>query len=162
MALSCRNQITDIETNRKNVNAVIDQWHLAAAEANFDKYFSYYEDNAVFIGTDPTENWKLNEFKALYKPYFDKGKTWNFVTIERNVYFSDDGKMAWFDELLDTQMKICRGSGVLKQVGKDWKISHYVLSIAIPNHHTKEVVEIKSVFDDDLMDSLKTKKSFQK
>jgi hypothetical protein len=36
-------------------------------------------------------------------------------------------KTAWFDELLNTQMKICRGSGVSK-VGNDWKIKHYVIN----------------------------------
>jgi hypothetical protein len=38
-------------------------------------------------------------------------------------------KTAWFDELLNTQMKICRGSGVLvKKIGQEWKIKQYVLS----------------------------------
>jgi hypothetical protein len=41
-------------------------------------------------------------------------------------------KMAWFDEL-STQMKICRGSGVLVKIGNDWKIKHYVLSMTVPN-----------------------------
>jgi hypothetical protein len=30
---------------------------------------------------------------------------------------------AWFDELLDTQMKICRGSGILVKENKQWKIN---------------------------------------
>jgi hypothetical protein len=48
-------------------------------------------------------------FQAFAKPYFDKGRLgilqhWNVIFIlikQRN---------AWFDELLNTQMKICRGS----------------------------------------------------
>ena len=51
------------------------------------------------------------QFQTFAKPYFDKGKAWNFKAIERNIYFSEMEKIVWFDELLSTQMKICR-SGV--------------------------------------------------
>ncbi len=38
------------------------------------------------------------------KPYFDKKKTW-ILLPEKKYLLQQDGKMAWFDELLDTQMK---------------------------------------------------------
>jgi hypothetical protein len=59
--------------------------------------------------------------------------------------------MAWFDELLSTQMKICRGSGVLVKIGNDWKIKHYVLSMTVPNENVTEVVKIKTPIEDALM-----------
>lgn len=136
------------------VNQTIDQWHNAAAEAKFDAYFKLMTSDAVFIGTDPTENWKLNEFKTFCKPYFDKGKAWNFTALKRNVYFNNDHSIVWFDELLNTQMKICRGSGILKKEDGTWKIAHYVLSMTVPNDHTNEVVSIKSMIEDKLIDSL--------
>ena len=37
------------------VGAVLDSWHGAAAEANEEKYFSYFTPDAVFLGTDGTE-----------------------------------------------------------------------------------------------------------
>ena len=50
--------------------------------------------------------------------------------------------MAWFDELLDTHMKICRGSGVLVDQGNgQWKIKHYVLSMTVPNENVDEIVK---------------------
>jgi hypothetical protein len=52
-------------------------------------------------------------------------------------------------------MKICRGSGVLEKVKGKWKIKHYVLSIAIPNEHTKEIVKIKELFDNQLIKKIK-------
>lgn len=137
------------------INQTIEAWHKAAAEANFEKYFSLMTSDGVFIGTDPTENWQNVAFRAFSKPFFDKGKAWNFTSIQRNIYFSADKNTAWFDELLNTQMKICRGSGVLqKQKGK-WKIAHYVLSIAIPNNNTEEIVKIKTKFDDDFIKQIK-------
>lgn len=54
---------------------------------------------------------------------FDKGKAWNFTALERHIFFDKSGKTAWFDELLNTQMKICRGSGVLVKVGKNGKFN---------------------------------------
>lgn len=129
------------------INTVLDAWHKAAADANFDAYFSKMTDDAIFIGTDATENWKNDEFKAFSKPYFDKGKAWSFTALERNVFISEYGDIAWFDELLDTQMELCRGSGVLKKVDDTWKISHYVLSIAIPNENVPEIIQLKKEND---------------
>ena len=139
------------------IETVLDSWHKAAAEAKFDKYFSMMADDAIFIGTDATENWTKPAFKTFAKPYFDKGKAWNFTCLSRNVYFSKDKKTAWFDELLNTQMKICRGSGVMTKVGKEWKIQHYVLSMTIPNDNTDDVIKIKAPIEDALISKLKLK-----
>ncbi len=138
-----------------HIETLLDNWHKAAANAQFDEYFKYMTKQAVYIGTDPTENWKLSEFKKFCKPYFDKGKAWNFTALDRHIYFNEDSSTIWFDELLSTQMKICRGSGIIIQEGEEWKIAHYVLSMTIPNENTDDVVKIKSVIEDRLMDSLK-------
>lgn len=142
---------------KEQVNRTLDAWHKAAAEADFDKYFGMMAEDAIYIGTDPTENWNLKSFQAFAKPYFDKGKAWNFKAIERNIYFDKSGKLAWFDELLNTQMKICRGSGVLVKIGKEWKIKHYVLSMTIPNDNTNEVVKIIAPIEDALIQKLQSK-----
>nr|WP_245987153.1 nuclear transport factor 2 family protein [Maribacter vaceletii] len=132
------------QTKKKQINALVTAWHQAAADANFDAYFGKMTNDAVFVGTDATENWQNKEFKEFCKPYFNNGKAWSFTTIERNIY-STEKNIAWFDELLNTQMGICRGSGVVNKVGGQWKIAHYVLSITIPNEKIKEVVLLKKV-----------------
>lgn len=147
------------QSNDKSiVNALLDNWHKAAAEAKFDSYFNALDEESIFIGTDATENWNKKQFMDFAKPYFDKGKAWSFTAIERNIYFSKDKKTVWFDELLNTQMKICRGSGVLIKIGKEWKIKHYVLSMTIPNDNVNEVVKIKAPLEDALLDKLSQKK----
>jgi ketosteroid isomerase-like protein len=143
--------------DKEQINATLEAWHKAAAEAKFDAYFGMMTEDAIFIGTDPTENWNKKAFQAYSKPHFDKGKAWNFKAIERNIYFDESGKLAWFDELLSTQMKICRGSGVLVKIGKEWKIKHYVLSITIPNDNTNEVVKIIAPIEDALMLKMQNK-----
>jgi hypothetical protein len=143
---------------KQQINTTLDAWHKAAAEANAKVYFGMMTDDAIYIGTDATENWDLKAFKAFAKPYFDRGKAWNFKALERHIYFDKSGKLAWFDELLNTQMKICRGSGVLVKIGKEWKIKHYVLSMTIPNEKTNEVVKIKGEMEDVLIKNLQAKK----
>ena len=144
------------ENVKSEINLVLDNWHKAAAEANFNNYFNVMTEDAIYIGTDPTENWNKQEFIKFAKPYFDRGRAWNFKALERNIYFSSDGKTVWFDELLNTQMKICRGSGVLvADTNGNWKIKHYVLSMTVPNDNTDEVVKIKSLIEDKEIEKLK-------
>ena len=145
------------DSDKKKINTTIDSWHKAAANAEFDNYFSYMTSNGVFIGTDATENWQLDAFKAFSKPYFDKGKAWDFKCLQRNIYFDKSQNTAWFDELLDSQMKICRGSGVLIKEGKNWKIAHYVLSMTVPNDNTDDVVKIKEKIENGFIEKLKAK-----
>jgi ketosteroid isomerase-like protein len=153
----CKSMMENQTISKANINATLDNWHKAAAEANYNDYFSLMADDAVFIGTDATENWNKTAFQAYAKPHFDKGKAWRFTALERHVYFDETGKTAWFDELLNTQMKICRGSGVLVKIGKEWKIKQYVLSMTIPNENSNEVIKVKASLEDVLIQTLKSK-----
>ncbi|WP_231494711.1 nuclear transport factor 2 family protein [Polaribacter sp. Hel_I_88] len=139
--------ISESSVIKNNVNTLLNDWHLAASEANFENYFSKMDSISVFIGTDATENWNKEQFINYSKPYFDKGKAWSFNTLERNIYLNNSGTFVWFDELLNTQMGTCRGSGVLEKKGNSWKIKHYVLSIAIPNEDVNAVIEAKKKND---------------
>ncbi|MFN3756739.1 MAG: nuclear transport factor 2 family protein [Flavobacterium sp.] len=130
-------------------------WHQAAAQADFKTYFKLMSENAVFIGSDATENWTKPKFEAYAKPHFDKGKAWTFTCLERTIFISTDGNTAWFDELLDTSYKICRGSGVLIRTEKGCKIAQYVLSLTIPNDVAKEVVTLKDSTKSILIPQLK-------
>lgn len=150
---SCFAQKQTIE--KQNINLLLDNWHKAAAEGNFNNYFNALSDESIFIGTDATENWDKKAFQDFAKPYFDKGKAWDFKPLQRNIFFSKDGKTAWFNELLDTWMKICQGSGVLVKENGVWKIKHYVLSVTVPNDNINEVVKTKAPIEDALIQKLK-------
>jgi hypothetical protein len=143
------------QKDKDAIHTVLNNWHKAAAEANYKDYFSLMTDDAVFIGTDATENWDKKAFQAYAKPHFDKGKAWSFTPLERHLFFDKTGTTAWFDELLDTQMKICRGSGVLVKVGNQWQIQHYVLSMTIPNENSSKVIELKAASESVIIDKLK-------
>jgi len=138
--IACKKEVK-LDNQKTAIHTVLDNWHKAAATSNFEKYFSYLSDDAIFIGTDASENWKKKDFKKYCEPYFKDNNTWDFKPIQRHVYINNH--IAWFDELLDTHMGICRGSGVLQQNNSVWKIKHYVLSIAIPNDDVDQVVLLK-------------------
>ena len=131
----------------KSIHQVLDQWHEAAAKADFEGYFGLMGEQSTFIGTDAMENWQREAFESFSRPYFDKGKAWAFKARERNIYISENGDFAWFDELLDTWMGTCRGSGVLEKTKNSWKIRHYVLSLTIPNEEIDPVIALKKKKD---------------
>ncbi|TYP94085.1 SnoaL-like domain-containing protein [Fodinibius salinus] len=140
-AVSCTGSLDRVPSTDK-VNQVLDDWHNAAEDADFGRYFNHFaSDSAIFMGTDATERWTVAEFRPWAKPYFDRGKAWNFTPVERHVSFSDNGRTAWFDESLDTpNLGPARGSGVLIYQKGEWKIAHYNLSIPIPNTIADTVV----------------------
>jgi len=119
---------------RAAIAAVMDDWHKAASEADEARYFGHFTADAVFLGTDATERWTRDAFRAWARPFFARGKAWSFRSVSRNISLAKDGTVAWFDEALDTpNMGPCRGSGVLVATNSGWKIAQYNLALTIPN-----------------------------
>lgn len=125
------------------LNLLIDNWHQAAAEANYDAYFSVMDESFVFLGTAPEERWLKEDFTAFSKPYFDKGKAWSFIPSNRIWMFSKNKKTAWFDEDLETWMKGCRGSGILEKQKGEWKLMYYNLTVLIENEKMDAFIELR-------------------
>ena len=142
---------------QKAITAMLDSFNIAAANADYKSYFNFFTDYAVFTGTDATERWDKKEFMVWAKPYFDKKTTWNFTALERHIYIEPPGTHAWFDELLNTQMKICRGSGILVKQPDGWKLMQYILSATIPNAVMDSVVKIKAPIEDELIKKMSNK-----
>ena len=143
--------------SQEHLNNLLDSFHLTAAQADFEKYFNYYTPDAIFTGTDANKRWDKKQFMAYAKPYFDRGKAWNFTSLERHIYTDPSNKVAWFDELLKTQMKICRGSGVLINQNGDWKIAQYILTATVPNEIMDSVVKLKTPIEDEVIKKLESK-----
>jgi hypothetical protein len=124
------------------VESVLDEFHRAASEADGEVYFGLFTPDGVFLGTDATERWTVEEFRAYAKPHFDQGRGWTYTPLERHVGLSDDGETAWFDERLHNDgLGETRGSGVLVRRGGAWKVAQYNLTIPVPNELAAELVE---------------------
>ncbi|NNE36430.1 MAG: nuclear transport factor 2 family protein [Rhodothermales bacterium] len=133
---------TSSDSTSEHVGALVDSWHAAAGAADADTYFGLMAEDAVYIGTEAGERWTKPEFVEFGKPYFDRGSAWDFTSTTRHVYLSDDGQIAWFEELLDTWMGVCAGSGVLQKTDEGWRIKHYHLSVTVPNALINEFIEM--------------------
>ncbi len=144
----------DYFKEKKQISSLLDAFNEAAARADYEGYFRCFSEDATFLGTDATEHWDKKSFMIWAKPYFDRKKAWSFTSLDRHIYFGKYPDIAWFDELLNTQMKICRGSGVIVKQNKEWKIQQYVLSMTIPNSQTNPVIAIKTPVEDSLITTL--------
>nr|WP_236676290.1 nuclear transport factor 2 family protein [Chryseolinea lacunae] len=135
------------QQTEKEINQFIDQWHLAASQANGKAFFESIADNGVYIGTDAKERWTKTEFVSFAMPYFDKGKAWDFKPYDRDLHVTSDEKNAWFSELLTTWMGVCRGSGVLRKTKQGWKIEQYHLSVTVPNEIIKDFITLVDAYN---------------
>lgn len=125
------------------LNEIVTNWHLAATNADLQKYSQVMSDKFVFLGTAPGERWNKNAFLNFSKPYFDKGKAWDFKPSNRSWEFNTDSTFAWFDENLDTWMRGCRGSGILEKENNTWKISYYNLTVLIENEKIGPFIQLR-------------------
>lgn len=127
----------------QDLNQLLDKWHQTAADADFNGYFDFTTDDFIFLGTDPTERWDKKQFMSFSKPYFDNGKAWDFKCIERNWVLDYSKDMIWFDEILNTWMNTCRGSGILIKTKAGWKLIYYNLTVLIENEKIKGFIELR-------------------
>lgn len=126
-----------------DLDTLVDEWHLAAAKADLKSYTDFMDESFVFLGTAPEERWDKSTFISFCKPYFDKGKAWDFKATKRHWNFSKDKKTAWFDETLDTWMRDCRATGILLKTKNGWKITHYNLHVLIENEKIDAFLELR-------------------
>lgn len=129
--------------HRQEIGRQLDDFHKRASLAQGTEYFDHFAPDAIFLGTDITERWTVDEFKAYAMPFFEKGKGWTYLPEERHIYLSKSGETAWFDETLKSQnYGATRGSGVLVKRNGEWKIAQYHLTVPVPNALLPKVVEM--------------------
>jgi len=124
------------------ISQFLDGFHRAAAESDFEDYFSRFTADGTFLGTDASERWSVEQFKQYAKPAFDQGKGWSYENLERNIVIADDGGIAWFDEIMfNNSLGKCRGTGVLIKQDGQWKLATYSLAMLIPNDIAYDVAK---------------------
>ena len=127
------------------VSSVLDALHQNASIANEESYFALFAPEGVFFGTDATERWTVEQFRSYAHPSFERGQGWTYILREgtRNIDFDSSGSVAWFDEILDNEnYGETRGTGVLRFIDDEWRITQYHLTIPIPNELARDVVQM--------------------
>lgn len=131
-----------MSTERAEIDAVLDEFHAAAADADEERYFATLAPRAVFLGTAPGERWQGDELRAFVHGYFSRGVGWAYLPSIRSVDVAPDGSTAWFDETVSNEhYGECRGSGVLRREAGSWQIEQYNLTIPIPDAIAPDVVQ---------------------
>ena len=127
--------------DERGAAATLDALHLAASKADGDRYFALFAEDGVFLGTDATERWTVEQFKAYALPFFEQGRGWTYSSTKRHIFVSIDGTTAWFDErLYNESLGDTRGTGVLVLRDGTWKIAQYNLTIPVPNELASDLV----------------------
>lgn len=123
------------------VDRVLTDFHRAAADADEERYFGHFAPEGVFLGTDGTERWTVEQFRKWAAPYFARESAWTFVPRDRNIYLAGGDTVAWFDEVAVSEAYgAYRGTGVLRRIDGVWRISQYNLTIPVPNDLAKNLV----------------------
>lgn len=131
------------DRDERAVAATLDAFHAAAAAADGERYFSLLADDAIYHGTDPTERWTKEDFRAFADPYFSTGRGWTYGMLERYVFLDRSRRVAWFDETLRNEnYGDVRGTGVLRREGAGWRLVQYNLCFAVPNDLAGDLVEM--------------------
>lgn len=125
-----------------SVHTFVDAWHKAAAEADEDTFFGSMAADGIYLGTDATERWPRDTFRVWAQFAFDRESAWDFKAYQRELYFSDNNKYVWWEEMLETWMGPCRGSGVARYLDGRWQIQHYNLAVTIPNEKIEGFIEL--------------------
>ncbi len=127
------------EVTKEKLAKFLDEWHDDAAHSRM-AYFDKIAADGVYIGTDKSERWQREEFKAWAQAFFKRPVAWAFKAFNRHIAMTPDQSILWFDEQLHTQMGICQASGVVRKTETGFEILHYQLSIAVPNDAINAVV----------------------
>ncbi len=131
------------DPERRAIEAVLDDWHRAASEADGQRYFGHMSADAVFLGTDATERWTREEFRAYAEARFAAGQGWTYASVERHVFLGSDARTAWFDERLwNEKYGECRGTGALRKIDDVWYVAQYNLAFPVPNDVAPELMRL--------------------
>lgn len=124
---------------RAPIDAVLDDWHAAAAASDLPRYLAHLTEDAIFLGTDATERWTVEQLRAYAEAPFAAGRGWRMRAVRRDVVVRGD--VAWVDEDLDAvNLGPARGRAVLvREADGVWRIAHYDLAITVPNERFEAV-----------------------
>jgi uncharacterized protein (TIGR02246 family) len=126
-------------TTREPIDAVLDDWHAAAAASDLPRYLAHFTEDAIFLGTDATERWTVDQLRAYAEAPFAAGRGWRMRAVRRDVVVRGD--VAWVDEDLDAvNLGPARGRAVLvREADGAWRIAHYDLAVTVPNERFEAV-----------------------
>ncbi len=71
--------VSSTSAQYSDIEAVLDDFHLAASEADSERYFGHLAEKSIFLGTDIMERWAKSEFQGYTEPHFSAGRGWTYA-----------------------------------------------------------------------------------
>jgi ketosteroid isomerase-like protein len=140
--------VVDESPEVQAVKAALRDLHQAGADADAERLFGCFDPDAIIFGTDKSERFTLEEYRRFVEPYLAQGHGWTSVPTEQNVYVSEDGNFAWFDERLDKPgFQELRGTGVLRKIDGSWKVLQMNMAFTVPNELAGSLAEMVRELD---------------
>lgn len=124
----------DIETEKTNIKAVLDQKNLAFEKEDMALLSSLYANtpDLVVIGSAPGEHFVgWGNFNDSAKKRFEELENTKITVKDLQINVGDDGKTAWFTEIFECSSTVkgktsvmadIRATGVLSKIQDKWVI----------------------------------------
>lgn len=134
---SNRDELTDAARRdlEAQANLLLNSYYEAVEAADFERFISFFTQDAFFYGTDVSEAWPREEFAPSIEEAFATGTGWDFDLHDRQIHVADGGETAWFVEqsYFNNTGYMLRPSGILIREGTDWKIGQIIMGVPLPN-----------------------------
>ena len=118
-----------------DVAAALDALHKAEREGDLEKFLNAFAAEGIFLGTDASEAWTVEDLRRDLGERFATKGGWTFEINERAIGVSDDGRAAWFKEIVHYVRSdyILRPTGTMIKRDGRWQIAQLHMGIPIPN-----------------------------
>jgi len=108
----------------------LDALHRAGENADPAAFISLLTSDAVVLGLAGNARLTGKSLRDFIGASFPGGEAWNYRGAQREIRYSADGTVAWFDESLTRDhLERGRGSGVLVRTGAGWRVAQYSLNL---------------------------------
>jgi len=124
--------LASLRENEKKVKTILVAHLVAVATKDQALLLRSFARNAMFFGSDDTEQWTLGQLAQRLEESKDG---WNMKECtQRSIQSVSPDVMSFFEIVRHVKYGQFRGSGVVvKNANHDWEIAQYVLSFSVPN-----------------------------
>jgi len=111
--------------------ATLDALHEAGDQADPAAFVSLLTADAVVLGWAGKPRLAGQSLRDQIDAAFARGDAWNYRGTRREIRYSADGAVAWFDESLERDQRVRGwGSGVLIRSDAGWRVALYSLNLS--------------------------------
>ena len=121
-----------VKVQEQLVDSLLDDWHQAAELTSIDAYLALFSESALYCRADAGQRYDKKGLAKYLSLTFKQEENKQFQPLQRQIYFSPNARMLWFEEHLDTKEGPFRATGIMQVDAGKWKLEYYALSRLLP------------------------------